>query len=156
MSTPTQINLNDRQRAERKLLLTVVEWKDSDGAITIGSGTDSYKVDREIVGTRTEDSSIEYNAEVTTTTDIRGINYTDVDRTQPQQTVDPYTILGGSKLGAKLDDIRARNAVSEYNQFTVYIITAYIDGTAHIRHRNMRTAQSTSIHLVVIRSLTCR
>ena len=81
---------------------------------------------REILGTRTEDSSIEYNADITTSTDIRGFNYTDLEKTQPQQAFDPYLILGGSKLGAFLNDIRRRNAVSELNQFTMYIITAYI------------------------------
>ena len=109
-----QFNLMNGQRAERKLLITVAEWSE-----------DGTQV-REILGTRTEDSSIEYNADISTTTDIRGFNYTDLEKTQPQQPFDPFLILGGSKLGAFLDDIRRRNAVSELNQFTMYIITAYI------------------------------
>lgn len=109
-----QFNLAAGQRAERKLLITVAEWTE---------GTSSV---REILGTRTEDSSIEYNADITTSTDIRGFNYTDLEKTQPQQAFDPFLILGGSKLGAFLNDIRRRNAVSELNQFTMYIITAYI------------------------------
>lgn len=115
-----QFTLNEGQRAERKLLITVAEW-------TEGSGTDTTQV-REILGTRTPDSSIEYNADVSTETDIRGINYTDINRTQPQQDFDPYLVLGGSKLGALLNDIRKRNALSELSQFTMYIITAFIDG----------------------------
>lgn len=114
----TQFNLNDGQRAERKLLITVAEW-------TEGTGSSATEV-REILGRRTEDSSIDYNADIETTTDILGINYTDLNRTQPQQDFDPYLILGGSKLGAKLNDIRRRNALSELNDFTVYIITAFI------------------------------
>ena len=113
-----QFNLNDGQRAERKLLITVAEW-------TEGTGSSATEV-REILGRRTEDSSIDYNADIETTTDILGINYTDLNRTQPQQDFDPYLILGGSKLGAKLNDIRRRNALSELNAFTVYIITAFI------------------------------
>ena len=109
-----QFNLATGQRAERKLLITVAEWTES-----------STKV-REILGTRTEDSSIDYNPDIETTTDILGINYTDLNRTQPQQDFDPYLILGGSKLGAKLNDIRRRNALSELSQFTMYIITAFI------------------------------
>lgn len=112
-----QFNLANRQRAARKLLITVAEWKE---------GTNTV---REILGTRTEDSSIEYNADIETMTDIRGINYTDVNRTQPQQTFDPYLILGGSRLGAFLNDVRRRNAVTELNDFTIYIITAFV-GTA--------------------------
>lgn len=109
-----EFNLKAGQRAERKLLITVAEWTDGSNQV------------REILGTRTEDSSIEYNPDIQTSTDIRGINYTDVEKTQPQQAFDPYLVLGGSKLGAKLNDIRRRNAVSELDQFTMYIITAYI------------------------------
>lgn len=113
-----QFNLSDGQRAERKLLITVVEWME-------GSTQE-----REILGTRTEDSSIEYNADIETTTDILGINYTDINRTQPQQDFDPYLVLGGSKLGAKLNNIRKRNALSELGQFTAYIITAFVGNTS--------------------------
>lgn len=107
------INLPTHQRAPRKLLITVAEW------------TDGSTQKREVLGRRTEDSSIEYNADIETTTDILGINYTDVNRTQPQQDFDPYLILGGSELAAKLNDIRRRNAIEELSQFTIYIITAF-------------------------------
>ena len=109
-----QFNLTTGQRAERKLLITVAEWTESSSQV------------REILGTRTEDSSIEYNPDIETTTDILGINYTDLNKTQPQQDFDPYLILGGSKLGAKLNDIRRRNALSELSQFTIYVITAFV------------------------------
>ena len=117
-----EFNLAQHQRAARKLLITVAEWKDADGSVTI----DGEKYSREILGRRTEDSSIEYNADIETTTDILGINYTDINKTQPQQDFDPYLILGGSKLGAKLNDIRRRNALTELDQFNLYIITAYV------------------------------
>lgn len=111
------INLPTHQRAPRKLLITVAEW------------TEGSTEKREVLGRRTEDSSIEYNADIETTTDILGINYTDVNRTQPQQDFDPYLILGGSDLAAKLNDIRKRNAIEELSQFTIYVITAFV-GTA--------------------------
>ena len=120
--TVTQFNLSTGQRAERKLLITVAEWSEGETQV------------REILGTRTPDSSIEYNPDIQTETDIRGINYTDINRTQPQQSFDPFLILGGSKLGAKLNDIRRRNAISELNQFTMYIITAFIDGGSGTTH----------------------
>lgn len=109
-----QFNLADGQRAERKLLITVAEWKEGENPV------------REILGKRTEDSSIEYNPDIQTSTDILGHNYTDINKTQPQQDFDPYLILGGSKLGAKLNDIRKRNALSELSQFTLYVITAFV------------------------------
>lgn len=127
----TQFNLANGQRAERKLLITVAEW------------TEGSENVREILGTRTEDSSIDYNPDIETTTDILGHNYTDMNRTQPQQDFDPYLVLGGSKLGAKLNDIRRRNALSELSQFTVYVITAFA-GTAGAyeaeRHTNCTIA----------------
>ena len=123
-----QFNLAQHQRAERKLLMTVAEW------------TEGTTTERELLGRRTEDSSIEYNADQSTSTDILGINYTDINKTQPQQDFDPYLVLGGSKLGAKLNDIRKRNALSELSQFTLYIITGYIgnstDGYEAEKHVN--------------------
>lgn len=160
-----QFNLAKYQRAERKLLMTVVEWQDAPQDIytlqaeqpddwatnytdyytksgstytpVTGSTAPEWQHNtyytkatvsqfRELLGRRTEDSSIEYNTDSETTTDILGINYTDVNKTQPQQDFDPYLILGGSLLGAKLNDIRKRNALSELNQFTAYIITAFV------------------------------
>lgn len=112
------INLPTHQRAPRKLLITVAEWTESGG--------NSNTPVREVLGRRTEDSSIEYNADTETTTDVLGINYTDVNKTQPQQDFDPYLVLGGSELAAKLNDIRRRNAIEELSQFTIYVITAYV------------------------------
>lgn len=123
-----QFNLAPGQRAERKLFITVAEWTEGEQKV------------REILGTRTEDSSIEYNADIQTSTDIRGINYTDVNKTQPQQDFDPYLVLGGSKLGAKLNDIRRRNALSELNQFTLYIITAFVGDAENGYDAEMHTS----------------
>lgn len=137
----SQFNLSTNQRAERKLLITVAEWLEE---TTASGGTTSTTQVREILGTRTEDSSIEYNADISTSTDIRGINYTDVNKVQPQQDFDPFLVLGGSKLGALLNDIRSRNALSELSQFTIYVITAYIgdstDGYRAERHTDCTIA----------------
>ena len=113
-----QFNLNAGQLAERRSLLTVVEWKE-----TVGTTEETF---REILGTRTPDSSIDYNTDIETSTDVRGITYTDVNKTEPQQSFDPFMVMGGSRLGALLNDIRKRNAYTELNQFTVYVITAFI------------------------------
>ena len=124
-TTIPQINLEEGQRAERKLLITVAEWSEP----TLDGTTAGTETVRQILGKRTEDSSIEYNADLETPTDILGYNYTDVNKTQPEQSFDPFLIMGGSRLAAYLNDIRRRNALSELGNFTVYIITAYI-GTA--------------------------
>lgn len=85
---------------------------------------------REILGARTEDSSIEFNADIETTTDILGITYTDVNKTEPQQDFDPFYLLGGSELGSYLAEAALANDIQKYNgMFSIYIITAFI-GTA--------------------------
>ena len=121
-TTIKQINLRNGQRAERKLLITVAEWEEP----TLDGSTTGTETVRELLGTRTEDSSIEYNPDIQESTDILGNNYTDVNKTQPSQGFDPFLILGGSRLGAFLNDIRRRNALSELQQFTIYVITAFI------------------------------
>lgn len=137
-----QFNLANGQRAARKLLITVAEWTEM--RTPSGGGDPVATPVREILGTRVEDSSIEYNAEVETMTDVRGITYTDVNKTEPQQDFDDQPILGGSELQAKLNDIRSRNALTELNQFTVYIITAFVgsatNGYAAEKHENCTIA----------------
>lgn len=113
----SKLNLKAGQRAQRKLLITVAEWGESE--------TKS----REILGTRTEESTIEFNADIATSTDILGITYTDVNKTEPQQTFDPFYILGGSELSEYLATAALKNDINAYNGvFDVYIITAFIGG----------------------------
>ena len=121
-TTIKQINLRTGQRAERKLLVTVAEWVEP----TLDGTTEGTETVRELLGVRTEDSAIDYNSDIQESTDILGNNYTDVNKTQPSQSFDPFLILGGSRLGAFLNDIRRRNALSELQQFTIYVITAFI------------------------------
>ena len=99
----------------------------------------SAEENREILGTRVEDSSIELNADIETSTDILGITYTDVNKTEPQQTLDPSYIIGGSKISAYLYDAAMHNRITDYNQaFNVYIIAAFMgnstDGYETVRH----------------------
>lgn len=117
------INLTAGQRAQRKTLITVARWKESDQKKT------------EILGTRTEDSSIEFNPDIQTTTDILGVTYTDVNKTEPQQTFDPFYILGGSDLSVYLSQAALKNDIDAYNNvFDVYIIAAYMtDGEASVQ-----------------------
>ena len=124
-TTIKQINLKPGQRAERKLLITVAEWEEP----TLDGTTTGVEQVRELLGVRTEDSAIEYNPDLQESTDILGNSYTDLNKTQPSQSFDPFLMLGGSRLGAFLNDIRRRNALSELQQFTLYIITAFVGTT---------------------------
>nr|DAE06055.1 MAG TPA: hypothetical protein [Siphoviridae sp. ctsxw88] len=109
------INGTAGERTQRKMLITVAEW----GATGSTTGT------REILGTRTPDSSIEFNADISTETDVRGITYTDVNKTEPQQSFDPFYQMAGSKLSAYLAKAAMENDIQAYNgKFTIYLINA--------------------------------
>lgn len=123
----SEIKLNAGQRAQRKTLITVAAW---------GTDNEGTETNREILGVRTEDSSIEFNADVETSTDILGISYTDVNKTEPQQDFDPYYLLGGSKLGAYLYEAALTNDIQKYNGiFNVYIIAAFDDKGSDSAHK---------------------
>lgn len=112
------INLAAGQRAQRKTLITVAEWKPKGGSTSTAL--------RQILGARTEDSSIEFNPDIQTSTDILGITYTDVNKTEPQQDFDPSFVIGGSELHDYLVEAALANDIDAYNgTFDVYIITAF-------------------------------
>ena len=99
----------------------------------------SAESNREVLGTRVEDSSIELNADIETMTDILGITYTDVNKTEPQQTLDPSNVIGGSKISAYLYDAVVHNRITDYSQvFNVYIISGFMgdatNGYEAVRH----------------------
>lgn len=120
MATPTSFNLNDNQKAERKLLVT---------AVNVGTGETE---DWEIIGAGVEESAIELNMNSESITDILGVTETSITKSEPKQTFEPYTIRGGSKLAFILDDIITRNALSELSAFKVLIAKGYIgEGSAY-------------------------
>lgn len=119
MADATVFNLKDGQKAERKLLVTAVNVGDS---ITKGSGTPEWQ----IIGVGVEDSSIEYNPDTETKTDILGITETTVNKLETSQTLEPMTVRGGSKLAVKLYNQIKYNRVSEFAMYEVMQIHAYV------------------------------
>lgn len=104
------------QKVERKYLVT---------AVNVGT---SENAEWQIVGAGVEDSSIELSPDKETITDILGITETTVNKLELSQSLDPMTARGGSKLAMKLLDIVSRNAVSEFAQFEVLLIEAFVSG----------------------------
>ena len=115
----TAFNLQDNQKAERKLLVTAVNVGDS---ITKGSGTPEWQ----IVGVGVEDSSIEFNPDTETTTDILGITETAINKLETSQTLEPMTVRGGSKLAVKLYNQVKYGRLSEFAMYEVMQIHAYV------------------------------
>lgn len=113
----TTFNLTNNQKAARKLMVTAVDVGTSSAA--------SY----EVVGAGIEDSSIEYNPEVNTVTDILGITETSVDKTEPKQTFEPFTVRGGSALAEKLYNQMREGKLTELSLYNVLVIHGFA-GTA--------------------------
>lgn len=108
-------NLADNQKAERKLLVTAVNVGTADAPVF------------QVVGAGVEDSSIEFNPDTETVTDILGVTETTVNKLEISQDLDPMTVRGGSKLAFKLHDIYSRKAMSEFSQFEVLTVFAYLE-----------------------------
>ena len=119
MAEATQFNLQDGQKAERKLLVTAVNVGDS---ITETSGSPKWQ----IVGVGVEESSIEFNPDTETVTDILGITETTVNKLETSQTLDPMTVRGGSDLAIKLYNQIKYQRLSELSMYEVMQIHAYV------------------------------
>lgn len=114
MPEATSFNLQDNQKAERKLLVT---------AVNVGTTSEPTW---QVVGAGVEDSSIDYNPDIETTTDILGITETNVNKLETSQSLDPMTIRGGSKLAVKLYNQVKYQKLSELSMYEVLIIHAYV------------------------------
>lgn len=122
MADAAQFNLSANEKAMRKLLVTCVNVGDS---ITDADGTPVW----EIVGAGVEDSSVEYNPDIETTTDILGITETNVNKFETSQSLDPCTVRGGSTLSVKLYNQVKYNRYSEMSQYEVMVISGYVGST---------------------------
>lgn len=119
MAEATTFNLADGEKAQRKLLVTCIDVSDT--------GTPEW----EIVGVGVEDSAIEYNPDIETTTDILGITSTIINKIEPSQTLEPMTIRGGSKVALKLYNQIKYQRLSELQLYKVLKICAYVGTTGN-------------------------
>lgn len=119
MPDATSFNLQTNQKAERKLLVTAVNVGDS---ITESGGSPEWQV----VGAGVEDSSIEFNPDTETITDILGVTETTVNKFETSQDLEPMTVRGGSKLAVKLYNQIKYNRMSEFAMYEVMQIHAYV------------------------------
>ena len=119
MAEATNFNLKDNQKAERKLLVTAVNVGDS---IEMAAGSPEWQV----IGVGVEDSAIEFNPDINTTTDILGTTDTTINKLEVTQDLEPMTIRGGSKLALKLYNQIKYNRLSEMAMYEVMQIHAYV------------------------------
>jgi len=114
--------LKKNEKAQRKYLVTAVDI--SDAALN-GGGFNPSSAEWFIVGLGVEDSSIEYNPDTETVTDILGITETTVNKLETEQDLDPMTVRGGSKLAKKLYELLRDMDLSKFSMFNVMQIHAY-------------------------------
>lgn len=110
----TDFNVGAGVKAPRKLLMTYVDVSDSETS------------EWELVGRGVEESAIELNPSTETVTDILGITDTSVTKWEPNQSFDPNTVKGGSKLNFKLHEIWQNKTPELLSKFNVLIVYAYI------------------------------
>ena len=110
----TDFNVGAGVKAPRKLLMTYVDVSDSE--------TPEW----ELVGRGVEESAIELNPSTETVTDILGITDTSVTKWEPNQSFDPNTVKGGSKLNFKLHEIWQNKTPEPLTKFNVLIVYDYI------------------------------
>lgn len=108
-------NVGAGVKAARKLLMTFVNVSDTSDA-----------PEWELVGSGVEDSALELNPNTETVTDILGVTQTSVTKWEPNQSLDPNTVKGGSKLNFKLHQIWQNKTPELLSKFDVLIVYAYI------------------------------
>lgn len=117
MAEATAFNLAAGTKAERKLMITYVN---------VGtSGSPEW----EALGAGVEDSSIEFNFEEDTKTDILGKTSTTIAKPQRRQTLDPCTLQEGSDLQIKLYNIIRHERWSELANFDMLVVHYYVGAT---------------------------
>lgn len=114
MAGSTDFNVGSGVKAARKLLMTFVNVATSESP------------EWELVGRGVEESALELNPNTETVTDILGITDTSVTKWEPNQSLDPNTVKGGSKLNFKLHQIWQDKTPELLSQFDVLIVYAYI------------------------------
>ena len=111
------MSFNMDKEVLRKLLVCAVDVSG------LGSGSTP---EWEVQGYKTEDNSIEYNADVTTITDILGDTYTDVNKLERKISFDPNTLRQGSKLSELLLKYERDDELDKFSSFKVLIIYGFL------------------------------
>ena len=114
MADAAAFNLTAGIEAARKLMTT---W--------VNVGTTAEK-EWECVGVGVEDSSIETNPDIATTTDILGVTRTKVNKLERAQTLEPMTVRGGSDLQVKLYNQMRYERLAEMAAYEVMVVHGYV------------------------------
>ncbi|MBS6447519.1 MAG: hypothetical protein KH382_08000 [Clostridiales bacterium] len=94
----------------------------------------------ELLGYKVEDSSIEYNWEIETVTDIRGVTSSDVQKSEPSQSMDGSVMNKNSEFLQELNRIAIRGAYEELTLFEMMTVYGFMrneaDACLAVREKN--------------------
>ena len=101
--------------ALRKMMIVAVD-------VSGGGAAPSW----EVQGYKTEDTSIEFNPDSTTITDVLGDTYTDVNKFEEQITFEPNTLRMGAKLAELMHQYWRDGALGKFALFRVLVGFGYL------------------------------
>lgn len=98
-------------------------------ALAIDVSEDETTPEYVVIGYKISDSTLEFNPDVESGTDINGRNYSSVNKFEPSQTFDPHRLTGGElgKLGAKLLHYFRFNELEKLSQFKCVLIYGMLE-----------------------------
>jgi len=120
-----EINLQ-RGKARRSMLAM---WVDVQAASNSSANATSFPIEDAVwepLGIGTEDASIAYEYDESTTTDIWNITETMINSVNQSITFDPYFVRAGDSLQAMLLDIINREVWDELSQFRIMVVRYYL------------------------------
>lgn len=82
-----------------------------------------------VVGYKIDSSTLDFNADVETGTDINGRAFSSVNKLELSQTFDPHRLTGGElgKLGEKLINYVIDNNIEMFSNFKVVIVYGFLE-----------------------------
>lgn len=84
----------------------------------------------EILGYKVEDASVEFNWNEEKVTDITGVTYSSITKSEPEMSLEGYIIREGSAFIDKLAKLAIRNAYNEFSGFTIVTVYGWLTKTS--------------------------
>lgn len=93
--------------------------------VSDGTGEPEYIV----IGYRISESTLEFNPDIETGTDINGRNFSSVNKFEPTQTFEPHRLTSGDlgKLGEKLLHYFRYRQMEKFSQFKCILIYGFLE-----------------------------
>lgn len=117
---------------KRKFLAHYVFIKQKDFTVPKPTGdnpeaTETIKKDcYELLGYKVEDASVEFNWNEEKVTDITGVTYSSITKSEPEMSLEGYIINSHSEFLKNLSSMAIRNAYNEFSNFTIVTVYSWL------------------------------